>query len=54
MTWQDVIAFSPEGAEVLRLTPPEKPAKFLLVGKILYVTARKGFYAIDLEVAGVQ
>jgi len=54
VTWTDVIAFSPEGEEVLRLTPPEKPANCLLVGKTLYVTARTSFYAIDLEVEGVQ
>ncbi|MDF1826059.1 MAG: DUF1080 domain-containing protein [Verrucomicrobiales bacterium] len=54
VTWEDVIAFSPEGKEVLRLTPPEKPANCLLVGKTLYVTARTGFYKVDLEVEGVQ
>lgn len=54
VTWEDVIAFSPEGKEVLRLTPPEKPANCLLVGKTLYVTARTGFYSVDLEVEGVQ
>lgn len=54
VTWKDIIAFSPEGKEVLRLTPPENPANCLLVGKTLYVTARTGFYAIDLEVEGVQ
>lgn len=54
VTWEDVIAFSPEGKEVLRVTPPEKPANCLLVGKTLYVTARTGFYAIDLEVEGVR
>ncbi|MEX2579855.1 MAG: family 16 glycoside hydrolase [Verrucomicrobiales bacterium] len=54
VTWEDVIAFSPDGKEVLRLTPPEKPANCLLVGNTLYVTARTGFYAVDLEVDGVQ
>lgn len=54
VTWTDVIAFSPEGKEVLRITPPEKPANCLLVGKTLYVTARTGFYAIELEVEGIQ
>lgn len=54
VTWEDVIAFSPEGKEVLRVTPPEKPANCLLVGNTLYVTARTGFYAVDLEVEGVQ
>jgi sugar lactone lactonase YvrE len=54
VTWTDVIAFSPEGEEILRLTPPEKPANCLLVHKTLYVTARTGFYSIDLEVEGVR
>lgn len=53
VTWTDIIAFSPEGEEVLRLTPPERPANCLLAGKTLYVTARTGFYAIDLEVEGL-
>lgn len=54
VTWTDIIAFDPDGKEVLRLTPPEKPANCLLVGNTLYVTARTGFYAVDLEVEGVQ
>lgn len=54
ITYEDVVAFAPDGKEVLRLTPPEKPANCLLTGKTLYVTARTGFYAIDLEVEGVQ
>lgn len=54
VTWTDVIAFSPEGKEVLRLTPPQRPANCLLVGKTLYVTARTGFYSINLEIEGVQ
>ncbi|MDF1737723.1 MAG: DUF1080 domain-containing protein [Verrucomicrobiales bacterium] len=54
ITQVDIVAFAPDGKEVLRLTPPEKPANCLLTGKTLYVTARTGFYAIDLEVEGVQ
>lgn len=55
VTWKgDIIAFSPAGEEVLRLTVPEGPANCLLAGKTLYVTARTGFYAIDLEVEGVR
>ncbi|HRQ88431.1 MAG TPA: DUF1080 domain-containing protein [Bacteroidia bacterium] len=54
-TWKgEIIAFSPEGKEVLRLAAPEAPANCLLVGKTLYVTARTGLYAIDLEVEGVR
>ncbi len=55
VTWKEqIIAFSPEGKEVLRLTVPEGPANCLLVGKTLYATAKTGFYAIDLEVEGVR
>lgn len=55
VTWKEhIIAFSPEGKEVLKLTVPEGPANCLLVGKTLYATARTGFYAIDLEVEGVR
>lgn len=55
VTWKgDVIAYSADGKEVLRLTPPESPANCLLAGKTLYVTAKTGFYAIDLEVEGVR
>ena len=54
ITSDDIVAFGPDGKEVLRLTPPEKPANCLLSGKTLYVTARTGFYAIELEVEGVQ
>ncbi|HQZ27141.1 MAG TPA: DUF1080 domain-containing protein [Verrucomicrobiales bacterium] len=55
VTWKgDVIAYSTEGQEVLRLTPPEAPANCLLAGRTLYVTARTGFYAIDLEVEGIR
>ncbi len=55
VTWKaDVIVFSPEGKERLRLAPPEAPANCLLAGKTLYVTARTGFYAIDWEVEGVR
>ena len=42
----EVIAFSPDGKELDRVKPPEGPANCLLVGTTMYVTARKGFYAI--------
>lgn len=55
VTWKgEIIAFSPEGTELLRLPVPEGPTNCVLVGKTLYVTARTGFYAIDLEVEGVR
>jgi len=53
-TWKgEVIVFAPTGEELVRVKPPEAPANCLLVGKTLYVTARKGFYAIDWAVPGV-
>ena len=55
VTWKkEIIAFSPSGEEVLRLEAPEGPANCVLVGQTLYVTARTGFYAIDLEVEGIR
>ena len=54
VTWTDVIVFSSAGKELLRLTPPEKPANCLLVGNTLYVTARTGLYSIEMEALGVQ
>ncbi len=51
-TWKgEVIVFSPEGQELLRMAPPEAPANCLLVGNILYVTARKGFYSTEMLVS---
>lgn len=55
LTWKgEIIILSPESQERRRLTPPEAPANCLLVGKTLYVTARTGFYALDLEVEGLR
>ncbi|MEM7697573.1 MAG: family 16 glycoside hydrolase [Verrucomicrobiota bacterium] len=55
LTWEgDIIVVSPAGEEVRRLTPPEKPANCLLVGNTLYVTARTGFYSIELLAEGVR
>ena len=54
VTWTDIIVFAPSGMELARFTPPEKPAKCLLVGNELYVTARTGFYRIKLLTTGIQ
>ncbi len=54
-TWKgELIAFAPDGKELLRKQCPEGPANCLLVGKTMYITARTGFYAIDLEVEGLR
>ena len=53
-TWKgDVWIFSPEGEEIGRIKMPEGPANCSLVGNTLYVTARTGFYAVDLNVRGL-
>ncbi len=51
----DVWIFSPQGEEVGRITPPEKPSNVTFGGpdgKTLYITARKGFYSVELNVKG--
>ncbi|MEM9280342.1 MAG: SMP-30/gluconolactonase/LRE family protein [Verrucomicrobiota bacterium] len=57
-TWKgEVWIFSPEGEELARIECPESPANCTFggpEGKTLYITARTGFYAIDLNVAGGQ
>ncbi len=55
LTWKgEILAFSPEGKELLRIAPPEKPANCLLVGSTLYVTARTGFYSLELNTQGIR
>ena len=53
-TWQGKIwIFSPEGNELAQIECPEGPANCTLggpLGNTLYITARKGFYSIDLNV----
>jgi sugar lactone lactonase YvrE len=57
-TWKgEVWIFSPEGEEIARIACPEGPANCTFggpEGKTLYITARTGFYAIDLKVRGGQ
>ena len=54
VTWKgEVIAFAPDGTEAGRLAFPEGPANCLLVGNTLYVTARTGFYAVELNATGL-
>jgi len=53
-TWSGQIwIFSPEGKEVARIDCPEGPANCTLggpSGNTLYITARKGFYSMELNV----
>lgn len=54
-TWKgEVWIFDPAGSEVGRIAFPEGPANCLLVGQTLYVTARTGFYAVDLNARGLR
>lgn len=55
VTWKvEVIGFAPDGTEVARIAFPEGPANCLLAGKTMYVTARNGFYAVDLNARGLR
>ena len=55
LTWQgSVIVFDKSGKEIDRLKTPESPANCLLVGNVLYITARKGFYSVETNATGVQ
>ncbi len=55
-TWKgEVWIFSPAGEEIARIACPEAPANCTFggpEGKTLYLTARKGFYSIGLNVRG--
>ncbi len=54
-TWKgEVWIFDPQGKEAGRIAFPEGPANCLLVGRTLYVTARTGFYAVDLNARGLR
>lgn len=48
-TWKgEVWIFSKAGKELKRIAIPEGPANCTLIGSTLYVTARTGFYAVNL------
>jgi len=48
-TWKgEVWIYGKGGDELKRIAFPEGPANCSLVGNTLYVTARKGFYAVDM------
>jgi gluconolactonase len=53
----DIGIYSPEGKEIGRIKPPEHPANVCFGGKenkTLFITARKGFYSIEMNVKGVR
>ncbi len=54
-TWKgEVVIFEADGWEAGRIPFPEGPANCTLVGGTLYVTARTGFYAVDLNARGLR
>ena len=53
----DVGIYSPDGKEVARIKPPEHPANVCFGGKdfkTLFITARTGFYSIEMNVRGAK
>lgn len=55
LTWKgDVWVFGSDGKELARLACPEGPANCKLVGRTLYITARTGFYAIEIDAESVK
>ena len=53
-TWKDAVwVYAPSGEERAQIAFPENPANCLLAGHTLYVTARTGFYAVELNTAGL-
>ncbi|MBT4901486.1 MAG: hypothetical protein HON54_06210, partial [Verrucomicrobia bacterium] len=57
LTSGSVKVFSPEGDQVADLKFPENPANVVFGGKdlkTLYVTARTGFYSLDMGVSGAK
>ncbi|MDR0327992.1 MAG: SMP-30/gluconolactonase/LRE family protein [Planctomycetaceae bacterium] len=51
----DVVIYSPDGKELERIKTPEHPANVCFGGKdnkTLFITARRGFYSIEMTVKG--
>jgi gluconolactonase len=57
LTEADVIIYSPAGQELERIKIPERPANVCFGGKdfqTLFITARTGFYAVEMSVKGAK
>ena len=57
LTEADVIVVNPDGKEIERIKVPERPANVCFGGKefkTLFITARKGFYAVETNVKGAK
>ena len=44
--------FAPDGKSIGNIRVPEGPANLAFDGKTLYITARTGFYSVEMKVAG--
>ena len=57
LTEAEVVIYSAAGKEIERINVPERPANICFGGKdfkTLFITARKGFYAIEMNVKGAR
>lgn len=57
LTWGTVQVFNPDGKKIADIQFPEKPSNICFGGKngmTLFVTARTGFYSLDMQVAGAE
>jgi gluconolactonase len=55
LTGEGVVVYSPEGKKIAEIAVPERPANVCFGGadnKTLFITARTGFYAVKMSVAG--
>ena len=52
-----VVIYSPEGKEIGQIVVPERPANVCFGGqdfKTLFITARNGFYALEMNIKGAR
>jgi len=57
LTDDEVVVCSPKGKEIERIKVPERPSNVCFGGKdhtTLFITAQKGFYAVEMNVKGVK
>lgn len=55
LTSGNVLVFSPQGTKIASISVPERPANVCFGGtdrKTLFITARTGFYALQMQVRG--
>ncbi len=57
ITADQIYVYSPAGKEIQRIHVPETPANLCFGGpdrKMLYITARTGFYSVEMDVRGAK